>query len=126
MLAKCECLGQGSCRAPFQKLINSPSAKLPVDRMSENSYVNRPFPLEEAAEHWARLRSWGLTFSESRAGVFLLRTKLTPVRINVTWDAIEHAGPGVYDKDYLAYLRALLESLRGTGLVAYIVSDLDD
>lgn len=40
----------------------------------------------------------------------------------MTWDAVEHAGPGQYDKEYLAYLRALLESLRGTGLVAYVVS----
>lgn len=35
--------------------------------MAENSYVNRPFPLEEAPQHWARLRSWGLTFSEYAA-----------------------------------------------------------
>lgn len=50
--------------------------------------------------------------------------ELISVRINVTWDAVEHAGPGQYDQEYLAYLRALLESLRGTGLVAYIVSSL--
>jgi len=40
----------------------------------------------------------------------------------VTWDAIEHAGPGIYDEEYLAYLRELLASLQGTGLVAYVVS----
>lgn len=45
------------------------------------------------------------------------------MRINVTWDAIEHDGPGVYDQEYLAYLRNLLSSLKGTGLVAYVVSD---
>lgn len=48
--------------------------------------------------------------------------KLTAVRVNVTWDAIEHAGPGEYDKEFLAYFRALLQSLRGTGIVAYVVS----
>jgi len=41
------------------------------------SFVGRPFPLEEAGEHFARLREWGLTF----------------VRFLVTWEAIEHAGP---------------------------------
>src|ERR1700761_2641895 len=29
------------------------------------TFVGRPFPLEEAHEHLARLRRWGLTFSES-------------------------------------------------------------
>lgn len=39
-------------------------AKVPsrIDRHTESSYVGRPFPLEEADEHWARLKSWGLTF----------------------------------------------------------------
>ncbi len=52
------------------------------------SFVGRPFPLSEADEHFARLRSWGLTF----------------LRLLVTWEAIEHAGPGLYDESYLDYL----------------------
>ena len=57
------------------------------------SFVGRPFPLEEADEHFARLRAWGYTF----------------VRFQVTWEAIEHAGPGRYDEAYLDYVRAVLE-----------------
>ncbi|KPL82439.1 hypothetical protein SE15_09785 [Thermanaerothrix daxensis] len=57
------------------------------------SFIGRPFPLEEADEHWARLRAWGLTF----------------VRFLVTWEAIEHAGPGLYDEAYLDYVAAVLE-----------------
>ncbi|RPJ52402.1 MAG: hypothetical protein EHM21_00235, partial [Chloroflexi bacterium] len=52
------------------------------------SFVGRPFPLEEADEHYTRLRKWGLT----------------TLRFLVTWEAVEHAGPGQYDQDYLDYL----------------------
>jgi hypothetical protein len=57
------------------------------------SFVGRPFPLEEADEHFARLRAWGLTF----------------LRLLVTWEAIEHDGPGQLDWKYLGYLRAIVE-----------------
>lgn len=57
------------------------------------SFVGRPFPLEEADEHFARLKQWGMRF----------------LRFLVTWEAVEHAGPGEYDRDYLDYLRAVVE-----------------
>jgi hypothetical protein len=60
------------------------------------SFVGRPFPLDEADEHFARLRAWGLTF----------------LRFLVTWEAVEHAGPGVYDEAYLDYLFAIVRKAR--------------
>ena len=39
--------------------------------------MGRPFPLEEADEHFRRLKAWGLTF----------------LRFLVTWEAVAHEGP---------------------------------
>ena len=51
-------------------------------------YVGRPFPLSDAGAHFRRLRAWGFNV----------------VRLAVTWDALEHGGPGVYDREYVAYI----------------------
>ncbi len=68
------------------------------------SFVGRPFPLEEADEHFSRLARWGQNF----------------VRLVVTWEAIEHAGPGSYDLVYLDYLEAVVESAARHGISLYI------
>ena len=68
------------------------------------SFVGRPFPLEEADEHLLRLRSWGFNC----------------LRFNVAWEAIEHAGPGQYDLEYIQYVRMVLERAAAHGLWVYI------
>lgn len=68
------------------------------------SFVGKPFPLEEADEHFARLREWGLTF----------------LRFLVTWEAIEHEGPGIYDQDYLDYIQAVAERAADYGIRIFI------
>jgi len=64
------------------------------------SFVGRPFPLEEADEHFSRLCEWGFNF----------------IRFLVAWEAIEHAGPGEYDEEYLGYVSALLEKAGQYGI----------
>lgn len=54
------------------------------------------FPLDEASEHLSRLRHWGFN----------------TLRFLVTWEAVEHSGPGQYDLEYLDYLVAVLEQAR--------------
>ncbi len=68
------------------------------------SFVGRPFPLDEADEHFRRLKAWGLTF----------------VRFLVTWEAIEHAGPGEYDQEYLDYLHAVIERAQAYDIQVFI------
>ena len=68
------------------------------------SFVGRPFPLDEADEHFSRLRGWGLTF----------------LRFLITWEAIEHAGPGIYDEEYLDYLVAVVRKAGEHGLHLFI------
>ncbi|QRN82755.1 cellulase family glycosylhydrolase [Chloroflexota bacterium] len=70
----------------------------------EVSFVGRPFPLAEADEHFRRLRHWGLT----------------TLRLLTTWEAIEHAGPGIYDKAYLDYLTAVVNKAGEHGLRVFI------
>ncbi|PVF93070.1 glycoside hydrolase [Serendipita vermifera] len=89
----------GSCKSPVNE---NPAAFW--SRRHEVTFVGRPFPLKEAHEHFARLRRWGLTF----------------VRFLITWEAIEHQGPGKYDKAYLKYLREILSMLPQYGMVAMV------
>lgn len=70
----------------------------------DGSFVGRPFALSDADEHFSRLRAWGLTF----------------LRFLVTWEAVEHAGPGIYDEAYLDYLRAILIKAREHGIQVFI------
>ena len=71
--------------------------------------MGRPFPLDEADEHFGRLRLWGLTF----------------LRLLVTWEAIEHSGPGIYDKEYLAYLLAIVRKAAAHGISVFIDPHMD-
>jgi hypothetical protein len=68
------------------------------------SFVGRPFPLEEADGHFSRLRAWGFTF----------------LRFLVTWEAIEHAGPGIYDEEYLDYVYQVVREAGEYGIDLFI------
>jgi Glycoside hydrolase family 5 C-terminal domain/Cellulase (glycosyl hydrolase family 5) len=83
----------GSTKLPFEPLIPSHQKEKFYETVYTVSSVGRPFPLEQADEHFERLYQWGYRF----------------VRLLVTWEAIEHAGPGLYDEDYLNYIQAIVK-----------------
>jgi hypothetical protein len=89
----------GSSKVPFTPNGATHSSEGFLDHRGV-SFVGRPFPLDEADEHFARLREWGFTF----------------LRLLVSWEAVEHAGPGVYDEEYLEYLRAVVGKANAFGM----------
>ena len=68
------------------------------------SFVGRPFPLAEADEHLERLKRWGLDF----------------LRFLVTWEAVEHDGPGIYDEEYLDYVEAVVAKAGEHGIALFV------
>lgn len=93
----------GNCKVPS---VPDGRTHLPDDfsRHRTVSFVNRPFPLHEADEHFGRLRHWGFNC----------------LRLLTTWEAIEHAGPGDYDTAYLDYFAALVRRAGDYGFQVFI------
>jgi hypothetical protein len=68
------------------------------------SFIGRPFPEEEAKEHFGRLKKWGFNF----------------LRFLVTWEAIEHKDKGDYDFGYIDYVYRLVKLADKFGLYVFI------
>lgn len=68
------------------------------------SYTDRPFPEAEADIHFSRL---------AKAGFNLIRW-------GVTWEAVEHDGPEMYDEDFLAYTRRMIKKAGDYGFTVII------
>lgn len=72
------------------------------------SFIGRPFKLHEVDDHFSRLHKWGLTFA----------------RLLVTWEALEHEGPGIYDEDYISYLLEVIRKAPAHGIKVFIGNEL--
>ncbi len=92
----------GDCKVPYPR----GGTNFPSDFSDhrEVSFIGRPFPLAEAAEHFARLRVWGFNC----------------VRMLTTWEAVEHRGPGDFDCDYLDYYAELCRLAGEFGLYVFV------
>jgi len=89
----------GSSKMPFRP-DGATHLKTDFSDHRDVSFVGRPFPLEEAEQHLRRIKNWGFN----------------SLRFLVTWEAIEHSGPGMYDTEYLDYVEEVLKIVDSEGL----------
>lgn len=68
------------------------------------SFVNRPFSLDDAHSHFARLKGWGYN----------------TIRYVFTWEAIEHAGPGKFDEEWIQHTIQILRIAKEYGFYIFM------
>lgn len=92
----------GDCKVPWP----DGGTQYPSDFANHRavSFVGRPFPLEEADEHFARIARWGFN----------------TLRLLTTWEAVEHRGPGQYDAEYLDYFAEICRRAGRHGLYLFV------
>ena len=98
----------GDCKIPYCKPGEEVLPEF-LDKKTDVSFIGRPFPLEDAKDHFCRLKKAGMTF----------------LRFLITWEAVEHDGPGIYDEAYLAYLRKILLIAEEEGISIFIDTHQD-
>ena len=68
------------------------------------NFHSRPFPKEDAHLHFSRLKRWGYN----------------TIRYIFTWEAIESAGPGIYDEDWIKHTIEILRLAKDYGFYVFM------
>ncbi|KAF2813801.1 glycoside hydrolase [Mytilinidion resinicola] len=68
------------------------------------SFIDRPFTVDSANVHFARLKRWGYN----------------TIRYIFTWEAIEAAGPGRYDEEWIQHTIAVLRVAKRYGFFVFM------
>ena len=94
-----------ACDAKYPSQPNQPS------NISDNffdadklSFVGRPFSIDEAHIHFSRLKKWGYN----------------TIRYIFTWEAIEYAGPGKYDEEWVQHTISIIRLARDYGFYIFM------
>lgn len=96
----------GSSKAP----VGHPSYALKdfweAGEAGSESFVGQPLNLDDgsADEHLRRLRGWGFNM----------------LRYPITWEALEHEGPGKYDYEFMDYTIRVLRKCKEYGFKVYV------
>ncbi|CAG8496433.1 9253_t:CDS:2 [Diversispora eburnea] len=93
----------GASKNPFNPSIPSHQLEGFFDHRNV-SFIGRPFPLSEADKHFSRLKQWGFNF----------------LRFIVTWEALEHSGPGIYDTEFIDFVIKVLIKAGEYGFKCFI------
>eukprot|EP00466_Bigelowiella_natans_P012724 jgi/Bigna1/128443/aug1.6_g3151 len=94
----------GSAKMPTTPLGSTHLKKNLFKNVESVDFVGRPFPLDECNAHFRRLRCWGFNY----------------IRLVITWEAIEHRGPGLYDEKYIKYLREVARIAGENDIYIYV------
>ncbi len=99
----------GDCKVPYpnggtQHPLGPAGFAPDAEAEDRISFIGRPFPLSEAREHFARIRDWGMNC----------------LRLLTTWEAIEHAGPGQYDRAFIEYYAELSRLAGEYGMYVFV------
>jgi Cellulase (glycosyl hydrolase family 5) len=68
------------------------------------NFHSRPFPREDAHLHFSRLKRWGYN----------------TIRYVFTWEAIESAGPGIYDEEWIIHTIEILRLAKDYGFYIFM------
>ncbi|MBW0493636.1 hypothetical protein O181_033351 [Austropuccinia psidii MF-1] len=73
------------------------------------SFIGHPLQIDHAPHYLSQIVNWGFNF----------------VRLVICWEALEHAGPGVYDRQYIDYIVKLVQLCQQHQLLVLIDAHQD-
>ncbi|EKM56102.1 glycoside hydrolase family 5 protein [Phanerochaete carnosa HHB-10118-sp] len=96
----------GSSKAPYGKQSQVLGGLWESGEDGSESFVNRPLNLDDGSAdvHLSRLKGWGFNM----------------LRYVVTWESLEHAGPGQYDHEFMDYVVRVLRKCKEYDFRVYL------